>query len=415
MNEQEKEQVALFRYGIIAPIVNGQVQNASRYFLEQAQRSHDVPYLGRKNYTHKTFACWLADYRKHGFDGLKPGTRKDQGVSRKLSFEVEQHLVNIRLLQPDIPFTVFFDQLLKNGELEPGEASFATVYRIMKRHGLIKKGLTAMPQRKRFAHDQVNFCWQGDASDGPYIPIDGKKSPVTLFAFIDDCSRIIPFAQFSVDGRYESMREVFKQALLRRGLPKILYLDNGKVYRSLTLETACAELGISLAHTHPYDAPAKGKIERFFRTVQTRFYPLLKLKPANSLDELNQRFWQWLEEDYHRKSHASLPNNMTPLDVFLSQQNSIRWVKDPAYLEHLFLVRDNRKVKHDGTISVKNRLYEVPAQFIGQRIEVRFNASDIFIYQYGQPVAKAVPVNLSDNAFVKRERKVSFAGIEGDA
>ena len=415
MTETEKEKVALFRYGIIAPVINGQVTNASRYFLEQAQKSHDVPYLGRKDYTHKTFASWLADYRKQGFDGLKPGSRNDQGVSRKLSSEVEQHIVNIRLLQPDIPFTVFFDQLLKSGELVPGEASFATVYRIMKRHGLIRKNVTAMPERKRFAHDQVNFCWQGDASDGPYIPINGKKTPVTLFAFIDDCSRIIPFAQFYPDGRYESMREVFKQALLRRGLPKILYLDNGKIYRSQALELACAELGISLAHTHPYDAPAKGKIERFFRTVQTRFYPLLKLNPANSLEELNQRFWQWLEEDYHRKSHASLPKNMTPLDLFLSQQSAIRWVKDPAQLEHLFLVRDNRKVKHDGTISVKNRLYEVPANFIGQRIEVRFNDSDIFVYQNGKPTVKAIPVNLSDNAFVKRQRNISFAQIEGDS
>jgi transposase len=121
----------------------------------------------------------------------------------------------------------------------------------------------------------------------------------------------------------------------------------------------------------------------------------------------------------HKEGYIKLENYFMDgtkiVDVFLSQQSSIRWVKDPAYLEHLFLVRDNRKVKHDGTISIKNRLYEVPAQFIGQRIEVRFNASDIFIYQNGQPVTKAVPVNLPDNAFVKRERKVSFAGIEGDA
>src|SRR5699024_11572817 len=45
------------------------------------------------------------------------------------------------------------------------------------------------------------------------------------------------------------------------------------IYRSETLQHACAQLGITLAHTSPYDPKAKGKIERVFKTIQTRFYP----------------------------------------------------------------------------------------------------------------------------------------------
>ncbi|MBO8158456.1 MAG: hypothetical protein H0Z36_02680 [Thermosyntropha sp.] len=99
------------------------------------------------------------------------------------------------------------------------------------------------------------------------------------------------------------------------------------------------------------------EIERFFGTVKTRFTLLLKSQPPNSIDDLNRQFWQWLEEDYHRKIHASL--GMSPLDMYLSQASQMRMLEDPAFLNPLFLKREKYKVKHDGAIFVNNRLYEV--------------------------------------------------------
>ena len=122
---------------------------------------------------------------------------------------------------------------------------------------------------------------------------------------------------------------------------------------------------------------------------------------------------KWLEEDYHRKPHSSLENSMTPLDKFMSQASSLKMVSDPDYLNSLFLVRAVRKVHHDGTISVNNRLYEVPARFIGTKVEIRFDNDDIFIYEDGSCVAKAKPVIFSDNAFAKRESKISFVVAGG--
>ena len=140
--------------------------------------------------------------------------------------------------------------------------------------------------------------------------------------------------------------------------------------------------------------------------MKTRFLPLLKLKPARTIEELNQRFWQWLEEDYHRKPHASL--GMTPQDVYLSQVSRVRMVDDPASLDPLFLKRDYRKVKHDSTISVNSLLYEVPPRFINQRIEVRYDDDKVYIYEDGVSVGKANLVNFSDNAHVKRDHSISF-------
>lgn len=207
--------------------------------------------------------------------------------------------------------------------------------------------------RKHFSYDTVNMLWQGDMSIGPYLVIDGKKTKTFLFAFIDDCSRVVPYAAFTLTEKFEALRNIFKEALIRRGIPKIVYVDNGKIYRSDAFHIACASLGITLTHTKPYDAASKGKIERFFGTVKTRFFPLIKHQPPSSLEKLNQRFWQWLEEDYHRKVHASL--GMTPLDLFLSQASKVRMVEDPASLDPIFLRREQRKVKHDGTISLMGR------------------------------------------------------------
>lgn len=406
MEEKERERVALFRYGLIAPILNGQVVSQKEYLEKVTVKKHQVPYYGEKEYTAKTLSCWLLVYRREGFEGLKPKKRSDLGQPRTLSLEQEEHLLALRKVERQMAVSVFYDRLIEKGEILPCDVSYTTVYRLLKRHELIGKATAKSPERKRFAYDKVNVLWQGDMSFGPYLTIEGKKVQTYLFAFIDDCSRVVPFAQFFLSEKTESLATVFKEALLRRGMPKIIYVDNGKIYRSDVFQVACATLGIVLTHTQPYDAASKGKIERFFGTVKTRFIPILKVQPATSLSELNRRFWQWLEEDYHRKNHHSL--DMTPLDVYFSQSSSIRMLDDPAALEHLFLKRAIRKVRHDGTISVNNRLYEMPSKYISQRIEVRFNEEGVYVYENGLPVDKAILVNFADNAHVKRERSLSF-------
>ena len=124
------------------------------------------------------------------------------------------------------------------------------------------------------------------------------------------------------------MKTVLKKALIRLGIPKMIYVDNGKVYHASQLHLACASLGITLTHTQPYDPESKEKIERFFGTVRRRFYPCLDKNPPKSLEELTQRFWQWLEQDYHRKVHSAI--DMCPLDLFMSQASSIRMVTEPG-------------------------------------------------------------------------------------
>jgi putative transposase len=411
MDEQTRERIALFRYGLIVPILNDQTDRKV-YLAEVSTQSHNVPHYGDKRFAPKTILEWLLHYRRQGFDGLKPGRRSDRGRSRTLSLEQQNHLLAIRKELTAMPLTVFYDHLITKGEILPSEVSYSTLHRFMKKHGLLGRETPNTPERKRFAYDQVNALWQTDASEGPYLRVDGKVVKTYLIAFIDDCSRIVPFAQFVPSEKFDGLRTVMKEALIRRGIPKMLYTDNGKIFRSDILQFACAGLGIQLLHTKAYDPQSKGKIERYFRTCKTRFYTLLKAEPASSLEELNERFWRWLEEEYHRRPHSSLEGKM-PLEVYLSQTDRIRTVDDPAALDTLFLKRVFRSVKHDATFMLDNRLYEVPDRFAGQKVEIRYDEEQIHLYEEGKAVAQAAEVRFHDNAHVKRKgSSLSFKALQ---
>ena len=419
MNDNDREQIALFRYGLIAPILNNQVKSQKEYLSKLCSQVHQVPYYGSREFAPKTVEMWVRAYRREGFNGLKPKSRSDKGKNRRLTPELKDKLLKKRSENMDLSVALFYDQLIVKGDILPGDISYSTLYRLFKREGLLGNEPLKEPDRKRFSCDTVNMLWQGDYAVGPYLKLNGKKVKTFLFAFIDDCSRIIPHAEFLTSEKFSSVQKVFSEALLRRGIPRLIYLDNGKVYRSDQLHLACASLGITLTYTKPYDPASKGKIERFFLSVRQRFFPLLEAAELKDLDTLNSRFWQWLESDYHRKEHSAI--GMTPLDKFMSQMSEIKTIDDPETLKPLFLKREKRKVKHDGTISVNGQLYEVTPELIGEKIDVRFDPEtfeQVYVYQGDNPLGCAKPVNFSDNARTKRVKKstgytMSFHNIQG--
>ncbi len=346
MDEKQREQIALFRYGLIAPMLQGGVNDRTAYLAEAAGRVYQLPGRGDVEYSPKTIENWYRIYIERGFDGLKPKKRSDVGTS------------------------------------------------------------------KRFQFEKVNQLWQADLCQGPYLKLGKRKAETHLFAFIDDASRLVPYAAFSTDQTFDSLKTVLKEALLRRGIPSVLYSDNCKIYRSQQLQWVCASLGIALVHTRPYDPAAKGKIERFFLTVKQRFIQGIEQTSLCSLDSLNSSFHAWLERDYNHKPHSAIA--MAPLDYYLSQVSSLKMLDDPSVLEPLFLRREHRKVRHDATISIRNALFEAPPRFIGQSVEVRFDPSDpseVFIYENGSQAARMAPVNLLDNAHVKRDASLRLSQL----
>ena len=74
----------------------------------------------------------------------------------------------------------------------------------------------------------------------------------------------------------------------------LIYLDNGATYRGDMLKTACARLGITLQHAKPYDPQARGKMERFWRTLRDGL--LNYLGDVASLAEINRRLQAFLDK-----------------------------------------------------------------------------------------------------------------------
>ena len=405
MDEHDREEVALFRYGLIAPLLHESVADRADYLAEVSSRVYQVPYYGSMEYSPKTIRSWLGVYLKHGLDGLKPRRRSDKGKPRVIPVEARQKILELREGNTHVPVTVFHQQLVQKGVIKPQEVSYCSIYRFLKREDLVGKRLRKEPERKRFALEKVNGLWQADLSYGPYLKLGRKKAITYLFAFIDDASRLVPFAGFCLDQSFDSLKTVFKEALCRRGIPEKVYTDNGKIYRSGQLQFVCASLGIALIHAKPYDAAAKGKIERFFLTVKQRFYSVLAPENLTSIQALNQSFAAWLEKDYNGRTYSA--TGMTPLDGYMSQVSHVRVLTDPDSLDPLFLRRETRKVRHDSTITINKRLFEVPPRYIGQSIEVRFephNLGEVLVFDNGAEVARVRPVNLADNARMKREK-----------
>ena len=132
MEEKDREQVALFRYGLLAPVLLGQVPSQKEYLAQVASKKHQVPYYGEREFTPKTLANWLLAFRREGFEGLKPKRRSDRGKPRKLSREQEEHILALRNVEKGASCIRFYDRLIGKGEILPSDVSYATVYRLLK-------------------------------------------------------------------------------------------------------------------------------------------------------------------------------------------------------------------------------------------------------------------------------------------
>ncbi|MGB4644560.1 MAG: DDE-type integrase/transposase/recombinase, partial [Dictyoglomaceae bacterium] len=272
LSDEVRNAIALKRFSLISPILNGQVNNRWEYYVQISSTPIEMPYYGIRKYAPKTIESWYCDYMRGGLDALKPGYRADKGSSRKIDAELAEKILEVKKAYPKAPNTVIYDKLIEDGIVKEGQISLTTLYRFLNSSNC--KNIQETEEKKeikRFAHQYINELWYGDVMYGPYIQEGRKKKPTYLMAYIDDASRLVAHAEFYYTQNLESLRHSFKEAVLKRGIPTLLYTDNGKIYRSQQFEFMCANIGCSLIHSKPFVASSRGKIERFFLTVRKRF------------------------------------------------------------------------------------------------------------------------------------------------
>jgi len=406
--------IALFRYGLIAELVHLPPGAKGLYerIREKAAADYTIPGSARTRVAPETLRDWLKRYRKGGFDALMPKPRADRGRSRALPQPVADLLITLKEDHPEISVPLVIRAARASGEVpEALPLPPSTVHRLLARHGLMRKDPDAPTDRdrRRFAFERAGELWMSDVMHGPSVLVgDRTKRKSYLIAFLDDATRVIPFAAFALSENTQAFLPIFKQALMRRGLPQRLYVDNGANYRSHHLALVCAKLGVALIHARPHQPQGKGKQERWFRTVRSQLLPTLEPGDLRSLETLNRRLWAWVEGEYHHSPHRGLDGE-TPLERWASQAAEVRFPEPALDLDEVFLFEAKRKVQKDRTVSLNGVVYEVEAALVGETVTLRYDPAAppgraLQVCHPGQPTQLAKPVDLYANCFVKRQR-----------
>jgi putative transposase len=406
MEKEIREKIALKRYQIISPVLAEPARAQNAYFRKQAECEHDFPRYGLKKVSVSTMKAWLRKYRTRGFQALKPKDRSDGGRPRRLN---DQALKAIEIKCKAYPYwTVqkLYENLRDQSLLGDPPIHYNTLLRIVKDRGWLPVQ-SRKDVRKAFEVDNINDLWVSDFMHGPKVRFHNRSVKAILCAIIDDHSRMVVGHAFNASETISSLTLVLKEAFLSYGIPKRLYVDNGPSFSSQLLTRSCALAGISLIHSKPYDSPSRGKVERFFRTVRERF--LSGVQEGITLHELNEAFWLWIQEDYHHKLHTGIGER--PIDRYNASivRVPIRRLSK-AELDEIFLIRYERVVNNDATISFKGSLYEVPSAYIRQKIEIRHPVDDpdeLYLYDNGVRVGRIKLLDKKENARTFRPQQVS--------
>lgn len=368
---KKDDEIAIFRYGIIASVIHDKSINQSKYFKELAKKEFQYPREKKSvRFRYRTFLKWLHLYRKLGYDGLKPSSRNDKGKSRKISYSLKEQIEYLCKEYDFKTISNMYRYLVGEAIIQTDSFTEVTLRNFLKSNKLEFKP-EGKKSRRAFEVPHINMLWTADIMYGPYIKYGGKKMRSYLFAIIDDHSRLITAASFYNSDGSLSLANTLRQAILVYGLPQKFYCDNGKVFSSGYLHMICAKLGIALIHSKPYDSPSRGKIERFFRTVRDMFLAMLFDKSELSFESLNEKFNKWVLEQYNLNVHRGI--NDTPMDRYLGDMENVKInTLSEQEAEYFFYNTIYRKVKNDRTITVNNILYETPAKYIGKKIEIRF-------------------------------------------
>jgi len=326
----------------------------------------------------RTLEDWWYAHQRGGFAALHPKTRSDRGVPRKLTPELEQLIVAQVKAQPAIPIKVLYRQWK---QAHPTLPSVYSIYASLRRHDLSQRSRHYLIRQaiggptKAFEVPLVNELWMVDFSPGPFLHPAGQKkaTPTHLCALLDDHSRVVPHAAYYPKADTRCFHCSLKEAIRRRGVPRKLYTDQGGPFINDHTRVICANLSIRLLHAKPYHAWSKGKIERFFYTVQRDFEASLRLpgQQAASLEELNARLADWLQTVYHVRRHEGI--DMSPQERFARGSAQARPLDRHLDLERLFYAQELRRVRKDGTVRLNNDLYEVDLALRGLEVRLRFD------------------------------------------
>ena len=276
--DDKAEKVALFRYGLIAPLVLETLPRGelTRRAQQIAARLYDMPHSTRRQVSVDTLLDWTLRYRRNGLTALSPKPRQDRGQARAVTPEIAALIERFKRENPHRTGAALLRELALATEPKQAGLSASTLYRFLRAHGLTERQLLQdqATAHKKYEAQFANQIWQSDMLFGPWVGRPGGgKQQVFLQAALDDASRLIPHAQFYPNQGLDAFLDCLRQAIAARGIPTRLYMDNAKIYRSPQLARIAASIGILIVHTPPYQPKAAARSNASSVPYANSFWP----------------------------------------------------------------------------------------------------------------------------------------------
>jgi putative transposase len=372
-----------------------------RLVRELARATHTDPSGRSLRITRWTLDRWIAEWQRAGFDALVPSPRQSQPRTPPEVLELASAL---KKENPNRTAAQIRRILSAQHGWAPDER---TLQRMFVRNGLTRTGPAAPAVFGRFEADRPNEIWVGDALHGPRI--EGRKT--YLFAFVDDHSRAVVGHRWGFAEDTVRLAAALRPALAARGVPEYVYVDNGSAFVDSWLLRACAKLGIKLVHSTPGRPQGRGKIERFFRTVNGEFVVEIASgdgKPGRQLQdlhELNRLFTAWVEKVYHQRVHSE--TGMAPLTRWMT--GAPFPVPAAADLAEAFRWSEYRGVSKTALVSLHGNRYQVDPLLVGRRVELVFDPFDLTFMRVrldGIDAGTAMPFQMTRHSHPKARPEV---------
>jgi len=268
-----------------------------------------------------TFYRWQRRYRDHGEAGLVDRKPEPGAVWNRLRPQEQTVILETALQLPDFSPRELAYQVTDHAGFTVSEAS---VYRILKRHGLNRTiTLVGFPAGNEFRVKTTapNQLWQSDAS---YFFVVGWGWYYSI-EVLDDFSRFVLGSDLKPDMTANSISDVVEQAVAFTGLRHVpvedrtkLLSDHGSGYLSRVFEEYLCMLSIRHIYCAPHHPQTNGKIERFHETLEAGMNLLVYTSP----EQLRRTMQEFIEYYTYHRYHAAI-GNVTPADVYYGRREEI--------------------------------------------------------------------------------------------
>ena len=227
---------------------------------------------------------------------------------------------------------------------------------------------------------------------GPWVPWPRREGSARarLFLIVDDHSRLLVDGRFFAHENARACQDLLRRAITRRGVPDVLYADNGAPFSNAWLARTCGVLGIRLVHSKPYSPEGRGKQERLNRYIREAFLAEAIHHGIESLDELNDLFAAWAGQVANRRVHAE--TGQTPIGRF--EAGGPPRQASPDRLREAFRWSVTRRVTRTATVPLEGNSYAVDPALAGRRVELRYDPEDLTVIEVfldGKPAGAATP------------------------